>query len=880
MTMNCFHHATLAFCLLALTACSGSPSSNDSTTAPEPRTGYDVYGSGEQQVDASNGSSSAGNERDASSIDHDAPTATGAPGAPVLALIGDRIVAVGETLNIVLTATDGDDVDLSFSVYGQLPDGATFDKLNQTFEWTPTEAGVTVFLTFVVSDGAEFDRETVRIEVVADKTDHPPAFQVVGDQIVVAGALFTLLLEASDPDGDTLSYGFEGALPAGSSLDPDSGLFSWTASSDLIGESYTLTFTVSDGSLTDAININLSVQEEGGSGGGQSPPVFAAIGAQSVAVNETLTFVISAVDGDGDKLTYDVYSNLPPAAELDVSTFSWTPQPDQLGLTYTVTFSATDGTFTAYMNVDITVLALPAGSCVDDSWEPNESTEAAHELGAGVFNGSICDTELVPIDLDYFKLSIPPESTLQATITFDTTYGDLDLYLINEDLDTLMSSETSFGIESVTWPSPGGEDVYLLVVGFGQPVFASSFELTVTFNDELPAQCEPDIFEPNDNASTAKPLAGQLNGLSICLNDMDIFWVDLLCGERLDVTMDVQGFGDLDLALWQDGSLSSDPVAVASTSDAIETLTLESSPSEGLFYLQIVSYPLGEAWSPYSLQAARSGGCIDDLSKGNSSPDEATYIAGNDGLITNQVICCEPDWYALVLGDNQQAIIEATVNTGTVSLAVFASDGTSLISDGGASTTASSVDLESGAEQTFYLRVLGTTDATYDIEWITIGGSAAQCSSSNDCPKYKVCDPEIGTCVTDVCFVDGDCPAAHACMDTYCVSSCATNSDCRVNDGYQCKEFEAGTYCGLTGDGGVGTACSDHVDCEAASVCLFQQAFGYCSLLGCASPLVSCPIFSICTETQDLTFCAKSCQTDAQCRTEDGYTCKDGTCLL
>ena len=72
---------------------------------------------------------------------HDAPTATGAPGAPVLALIGDRIVAVGETLSIVLTATDGDDVDLSFSVYGQLPDGATFDKLNQTFEWTRPRQG-------------------------------------------------------------------------------------------------------------------------------------------------------------------------------------------------------------------------------------------------------------------------------------------------------------------------------------------------------------------------------------------------------------------------------------------------------------------------------------------------------------------------------------------------------------------------------------------------------------------------------------------------------------------------------------------------------------------------------------------------------------------
>ena len=168
----------------------------------------------------------------------------------------------------------------------------------------PTEAGVTVFLTFVVSDGAEFDRETVRIEVVADKTDHPPAFQVVDDQIVIAGAVHTvrrrvILMVTRYPTG--LRARSRQVLASTPTPDSSAGrprLTSW--------ESYTLTFTVSDGSLTDAININLSVQERG-LGWGQSPPVFAAIGAQSVAVNETLTFVISAVDGDGDKLTYDVY---------------------------------------------------------------------------------------------------------------------------------------------------------------------------------------------------------------------------------------------------------------------------------------------------------------------------------------------------------------------------------------------------------------------------------------------------------------------------------------------------------------------------------------------------------------------------------------------
>jgi hypothetical protein len=73
--------------------------------------------------------------------------------------------------------------------------------------------------------------------------------------------------------------------------------------------------------------------------------VFAAGGeSQSVDENRALTFGVSATDPDGDALTYSA-SGLPAGASFDPATqqFSWTPSYTQAG-TYTVTFTASDGT--------------------------------------------------------------------------------------------------------------------------------------------------------------------------------------------------------------------------------------------------------------------------------------------------------------------------------------------------------------------------------------------------------------------------------------------------------------------------------------------------------------------------------------------------------
>ncbi|NOZ02063.1 MAG: hypothetical protein GXP54_09270, partial [Deltaproteobacteria bacterium] len=108
--------------------------------------------SGCGQQSGSGGSDALGDARDIPFIGKDVsnPGSDTSSGnhAPVLERIGDRVVAVGQTLKIEASATDADGDALTFSVYGDVPQGAKFDKGTHVFTWVPLQADKVIYLTF------------------------------------------------------------------------------------------------------------------------------------------------------------------------------------------------------------------------------------------------------------------------------------------------------------------------------------------------------------------------------------------------------------------------------------------------------------------------------------------------------------------------------------------------------------------------------------------------------------------------------------------------------------------------------------------------------------------------------------------------------------
>jgi hypothetical protein len=100
---------------------------------------------------------------------------------------------------------------------------------------------------------------------------------------------------------------------------------------------------------------------------GNHAPNLNTIGSKSVIEGKTLEFTVSAVDPDGNPLTYSA-SNLPAGASFNTSSgvFSWTPVTGQTGTYKNVRFSASDGSLTDREYVTIKVNPVLVGDISED----------------------------------------------------------------------------------------------------------------------------------------------------------------------------------------------------------------------------------------------------------------------------------------------------------------------------------------------------------------------------------------------------------------------------------------------------------------------------------------------------------------------------------
>ena len=187
------------------------------------------------------------------------PTSTPTPSpdrAPVLAAIGAKSVNEGQALVFAVSASDPDGDTLAYAATS-LPPGASFSAGSRSFSWTPDyhRAG-TYQVSFSVSDGQLADSELVTITV--NNVNLPPTHPHLGPRSVQAGSTLTFSLSATDPDDDPLTCS-AGNMPQGAFLSADTGTFSWTPTAAQVG-TYPVTFSISDGALTDTETVLITVE--------------------------------------------------------------------------------------------------------------------------------------------------------------------------------------------------------------------------------------------------------------------------------------------------------------------------------------------------------------------------------------------------------------------------------------------------------------------------------------------------------------------------------------------------------------------------------------------------------------------------------------------
>ena len=275
------------------------------------------------------------------------PTVTPENQAPVLNSIGDQNVNEGATLTFTGSATDSSPFQsLTYLLQGAVPDGAFIDANSGVFTWTPTEiqGPGTYSFDVVVRDNSATpleDRETMTVTV--NEVDENPVLNAIGNQSVNEDSLLTFTATATAAlPSQTLTFSLQGIVPEGASINPTTGVFTWTPTEAQGPGTYQVTVRVADNgtlALFDEETISITISEV------NQAPVLAPIADQAVAEGQTVTFSATATDPDvpTNQLTYSLEGTVPAGASIDPQTglFTWTTSAGEVG-SYSITVRVTD----------------------------------------------------------------------------------------------------------------------------------------------------------------------------------------------------------------------------------------------------------------------------------------------------------------------------------------------------------------------------------------------------------------------------------------------------------------------------------------------------------------------------------------------------------
>lgn len=314
-----------------------------------------------------------------------------------------------------------------------------------------------------------------------------PTMNPIPEQRLTAARAWTFTAEASDPDGDPLTFSLSDA-PDGLTVD-EAGTLSWTP--DTLG-TFEPTLTVTDpGGLTASQPLRLVVTELPPD---NRPPTLSPVLDQTVVAGETLTITFSATDPDGDPLTFAVTPERTDLTPVTVTgpTLTWSPTRADRGAhlmtvavsdpaggsastTFTVTVTSNDPPSFAPIP-DIPIRVGSTLSRTLEATDPDPGDVLTFTLSAGPSNASLDrDGRLfwVPTDdqlgTHTFGAVVTDRGGLTDDVTFDVIVSPAGLgpdLLPIADLEVQPDTQTTLQLEVV---NPFPDDVLIFEINAAPP---------------------------------------------------------------------------------------------------------------------------------------------------------------------------------------------------------------------------------------------------------------------------------------------------------------------------------------------------------------------------------------------------------------------------
>jgi RHS repeat-associated protein len=208
---------------------------------------------------------------------------------PTITSVPEQQTTVGQLYQYQVTASDPDGDPLHYAL-GASPAGMTIDPATGLVQWTPGPAALTgpnEVTVRAIDPAGLAGEETYDLAVLPP--NQPPQITSAPVTSLTAGLTYHYDVQASDPDGDPLTYTLTTG-PAGMAVD-SLGRLTWPTGTGDVGV-HPVTITVADdqgAAVTQTYNLTVAADT-------QAPQVRVAISANPADLGSPVTFFVSATD--------------------------------------------------------------------------------------------------------------------------------------------------------------------------------------------------------------------------------------------------------------------------------------------------------------------------------------------------------------------------------------------------------------------------------------------------------------------------------------------------------------------------------------------------------------------------------------------------------
>ena len=254
-------------------------------------------------------------------------------------VLGTLPVVVNQSYVYPALAVDPDGDPLTYS-FVEAPEGAVIDPSTGAVTWNPPAIGSYNF-SIEADDGRggiALQDFVVVVKAVNEDNQAPSITSAPTISEIDANQTFSYAVEASDPDGDTLSYYLTQA-PTGLSIDRSTGAISWQPTNEQTGGNLVEMQVLDGKGKSDTQQFEVSVN----SVAPNRSPFFNSAPVTTVLTGENYQYQPNVVDPEDDTLTYSLRQQ-PEGMQIDADTGLVAWQSDLISLgEYSVVIAVEDG---------------------------------------------------------------------------------------------------------------------------------------------------------------------------------------------------------------------------------------------------------------------------------------------------------------------------------------------------------------------------------------------------------------------------------------------------------------------------------------------------------------------------------------------------------